>query len=123
MGRSSGAGAMNVHGDLHLYRQILRQARPHWAEIAAILGLDLLASPLGLLTPLPLKIAVDSVIGEHPLPQFLQKTLPPALASSRPAALGVAAGLLIFLAILAQLQNLASSWLRTYTGEKLVLDF
>ena len=39
------------------------------------------------------------------------------------AALGVAAGLLIFLAILAQLQSLASSLLRTYTTEKLLLDF
>jgi ATP-binding cassette, subfamily B, bacterial len=114
---------MSVRGDLNLYHKILLQARPHWLRVAGILGLDLLASPLGLLTPLPLKIAVDSVIGVHPLPGFLQKTLPAALASSRAAALGVAAGLLILLAILAQLQNLASSWLRTYTGEKLVLDF
>ena len=58
---------MSARADLSLYRRIIRQARPHWAKIAGIFGLDLLASPLGLLTPLPLKIAVDSAIGGGPL--------------------------------------------------------
>src|SRR5262249_15185795 len=53
----------------------------------------------------------------------LQRALPAALTGSRAAALGVAIGLLILLAILAQIQNLASSLLRTYTSEKLVLGF
>jgi len=114
---------MRVRGDLELYRRVLQQARPHWLKIAGIFGLDLLSSPLGLLTPLPLKIAVDSVIGAHPLPAFLQMLLPATLSNSRAAALGIAVGLLIFLAILAQLQSLASSLLRTYTTEKLLLDF
>jgi ATP-binding cassette subfamily B protein len=114
---------MNLRGDLSLYRRVLQEARPHLAKIAGIFALDLLASPLGLLTPLPLKIAVDSAIAGHPLPGFLQRALPAALTGSRAAALGVAIGLLILLAILAQIQNLASSLLRTYTSEKLVLGF
>ena len=114
---------MSARADLSLYRRIIRQARPHWAKIAGMFGLDLLASPLGLLTPLPLKIAVDSAIGGRPLPGFLQQALPAAFSHSRSAALGAAVLLLVLLAILAQAQSLASSWLRTYTGEKLVLDF
>ena len=56
---------------LTLYRRLLRQARPYWAHIAGILLLGLLSTPLALLTPLPLKIAVDSVLGSQPLPDFL----------------------------------------------------
>jgi ATP-binding cassette subfamily B protein len=114
---------MSLRGDLNLYRRVLQEARPHLAKIAGIFVLDLLASPLGLLTPLPLKIAVDSAIGDHPLPGFLHRALPEALTESRAGALWLAIGLLILLAILAQLQSLTSSLLRTYTSEKLVLGF
>jgi len=114
---------MSARSDFGLYRRLLQQARPHWSKLVAIFGLELLSSPLGLLTPLPLKIAVDSAIGDHPLPAFLQEVLPATFTSSRTAALGVAVGLLILLAILTQLQNLASAWLRTYTSERLLLEF
>jgi ATP-binding cassette, subfamily B, bacterial len=114
---------MKAHGDLALYRRMAMQSRPLWGRIAGIFGLDLLASPLGLLTPLPLKIAVDSAIGSQPLPGVVQSLLGPGLAGSRAAALAVAVGLLLFIALLAQLQNLASSLLRAYTAERLGLEF
>src|SRR2546428_6281592 len=113
---STGAVAMSARGDFNLYRRLLEQARPHWAKIAGIFGLDLLASPLALLTPLPLKIVVDCAIGHQPLPGFLQKVLPATLLNSRAAALGVAVVLLLLLACVSQLQSLASSFLRTYTA-------
>ena len=46
---------------LTLYQRLLRQARPYWLHIAGILLLSLLSTPFALLTPLPLKIAVDSL--------------------------------------------------------------
>ncbi|SRR6266851_1539295 len=49
--------------DLNLYRRLLRQARPSLPHIALIFLLDLFGTPLLLLTPIPLKIAVDNVIG------------------------------------------------------------
>src|SRR5206468_3958962 len=52
--------------DVVLFRRLLGQARPYWPHVGALFLLGLLASPLSLLTPLPLKIAVDSVIGSHP---------------------------------------------------------
>ncbi len=109
--------------DLRLYRRVLDQARPYWLHIVGVFLLDLLTSPLGLLAPLSLKIAVDSAIGNQPVPGFLNVLLPGAAAHSRAAALALAVGLLVSLALLNQLQNLASSLLRTYTGEKLVLNF
>ncbi len=83
--------------------------------------LGLLSLPLTLLYPIPLKIAVDSALGHQPLPQWVQQLLP----SNHPQmeALSIAIGLLLAIAVLANLQGLVSWWLQTYTGEKLVWDF
>jgi ATP-binding cassette subfamily B protein len=115
--------ATTRYTDLTLYRRLLRQARPYWWHIGGIFLLSLLSSPLALLTPLPLKIAVDSVLGAHPLPGFLNVLVPAAGIHSNFAVLAMAAGLLVGITFLSQLQELASSLLRTYTGERLVLDF
>jgi ATP-binding cassette subfamily B protein len=114
---------MTAGGDIRLYRRLTQQARPQWTKLVGIFALELLASPLGLLMPLPLKLAVDHVIGSNPPPRLLQSVLPSALAGSRSAVLVAAVVLLLVLAILTQLQNLASSILRTWTAERLVLDF
>jgi ATP-binding cassette subfamily B protein len=111
------------YSTLTLYRRLLRQARPYWPHIAGILLLSLLSTPLALLTPLPLKIAVDSVLGSQPLPHFLEAVLPAGVARSDSAVLALAAGLMVATALLNQLQGLGSSLLRTYVGEKLVLAF
>src|SRR5581483_4903260 len=81
----------------------------------------LLSLPLTLLYPLPLKIAVDSVVGHQPLPAALRAFLPEHYGTM--AALSLAIGLLLGIAALANLQGLVSWWLQTYTGEKLVWDF
>lgn len=61
--------------DFALFRRLLSQARPYWLHIGGVFLLNLLSIPLALLTPLPLKIAVDSVIGSQPLPGFLDTLL------------------------------------------------
>jgi ATP-binding cassette subfamily B protein len=66
------------YDDLTLFKRLLRQARPYWSHIASILVLRLLSTPLVLLLPLPLKIAVDNAIGSHALPAFLDRLLPTA---------------------------------------------
>src|SRR6266581_466845 len=109
--------------NLALYRRLLAQARPYWPHIAATLVLGLLSTPLALLGPLPLQIAVDSVIGSHPVPRFLDALPSSAAMHSKTAVLTLAAGLLVAIALLSQLQALGMSLLRTYTGEKLVLKF
>ena len=81
----------------------------------------MLSLPLTLLYPLPLKIAVDTVLGQQPLPHFLTLLLP--VAHRRSVAIEFAIGILLGLSVLANLQSLASWWLSTYVGEKLVWDF
>jgi ATP-binding cassette subfamily B protein len=109
--------------DLALCRRLLRQARPYWPHLGGILALSLVAPPLALLVPLPLQIAVDSVIGSHPLPGVLDALLPDAATRSPSAALFLAAGLAVVVALLVHAQALGSWLLHTYTGERLVLDF
>ncbi len=110
-------------GDLALYRRLLRQARPYWLHLAALFGIGLLASPVALLNPVPLKIVVDSVLGTRPLPRLLGSILPASLTQSAETILGVAIALLLLVAVVNQLQSLANKYMQTYVGERLVLGF
>ncbi|HVK17234.1 MAG TPA: ABC transporter ATP-binding protein [Fimbriiglobus sp.] len=111
------------HSDLNLSRRLLLQARPYWRHVAGIFLISLLSAPLSLLTPLPLKIAVDSGLGTHPLPGALDALTPAAVGRSGTGVLVLAACLLVAVALLGQLQGLALSLLSAYTGEKMVLGF
>src|SRR2546427_9560061 len=108
--------------DVALYRRLLRQARPYWLHLAGLFGIGLLASPLALLDPVPLKIVFDSVLGSHPLPAYVRTVLPSAVLGSAVALL-VAIGLLLGVAALTQLQALANKFMQAYVGERLVLGF
>lgn len=85
-----------------------------------IAGLSLLSLPLTLLYPLPLRLVVDNVLGHAPLPGFLNDFVP---LHSTASVLMVAIAILLGTAVIVNLQGLASWWLQTYTGEKLVWDF
>ena len=104
-------------------RILLRLAKPYWPHLSAIFLLSLISAPLTLLLAFPLKIAVDTVIGNHPLPGLLRSLLPAAALNSKSSILLLVVGLLLLLSLLANLQAFASWLLQTYTGEKLVLDF
>src|SRR3989304_3182149 len=95
--------------DFTLYRRMLLHARPYWAHIFGFFFLSLLSTPLALLAPIPLKIAVDSIVGSEPLPAVLAALVPPTTSDF--AMLFVTAGLLVAIALLAQLQALAASLL------------
>lgn len=107
---------------LELFRRSLAYARPYWPHLAGILLLGLLATPIALLTPLPLKIAVDSVLGPHPLPGPLQDLWPVA-TTSKDTLLFVVVGLLLLVTLASLAQRFAQWLLIEYTGTKLVLGF
>ena len=83
----------------------------------------LLASPLALLTPLPLKIAVDSVLGSRPVPPVLDALLPIGAWRTPSAMMAVVAALAILIALATQLQSAAQKYLIALAGERLQLDF
>jgi ATP-binding cassette, subfamily B, bacterial len=109
--------------DLGLYRRLLLEARQFWPHIAGLFALSLLSVPLTLLTPLPLKIVVDSVLGSHEAPAVLTVFLPAGAKSSDWRMIMLVAGLIILLALAKQLVDLLFVILRTYTAEQLVLAF
>jgi ATP-binding cassette subfamily B protein len=106
-------------GDRRLARRLARELRPYWLRIAGLLLVSMLATPLALLTPVPLKIVIDSVLGDRPVPAPLAPVLP---AGPGGALLAAAALLLVAIATLTQLQDLTAAVLRVHTGERLVLD-
>jgi ATP-binding cassette subfamily B protein len=111
------------NSDLKLYRRIGREIRPYRGHLLGLALLGLLASPIALLTPVPLKIAVDNVLGGQPLPDALAAVLPDALTGSPTALLLTAVTLLVLIALLGQLRELSFGFLKTWVGERLVLDF
>ena len=104
----------------------LGECRSCWPHLSGIAFLSFLSLPLTLLFPLPLKIVVDNVLGSQPLPKWLlwnASFLPRDWTSMHRTALEFAIVVLLAIAILVNIQGLASWWLQTYTGEKLVWDF
>lgn len=108
---------------LRLYRRLSLEVVPYRRHVAGLFALSLFSSVFVLATPLPLKIAVDSVVGSHPLPGFLAAIVPEQVSHSQTGVLLVAAALFVVIAVFRQLQEFGTLVLTTYTGEKLLLQF
>ena len=108
--------------DTSIFKRLLREARPYWPHLFGILIIQLLAMPLALLTPVPLKLVVDSVLGSEPLPAFLSAALPDVVLQNF-SLLSIAISLLLLTALLTQVQQIGSAYLAAYAGGKMVLDF
>src|SRR6516165_6527388 len=107
------SGTTNLNSGKHhfptkesLFARIMRQARPYWLHLLGVFLLSMLATPISLLVPLPLKIAVDSAIGSHPLPPLLAALMPESAVRSSTAIMALAVALLIAVSLLSQLQDL-----------------
>lgn len=107
--------------NLALARRLMREWRSYWIHMIGILILYLLSTPLALLTPLAMKIAIDSFLGSKPLPGFIDALIPAAVSRTNNTALVVAVALGLIVAFFTQLQGLGSTMLHKYTYEKLVL--
>jgi ATP-binding cassette, subfamily B, bacterial len=97
--------------------RVLSESRNSIGPLTLIAILSLLSLPLTLLYPLPLRLVVDNVLAQNPLPAFLANIFP--LRS----ALFLAIALVLGLAVVVNIQGLASWWLQTHVGEQLVWDF
>src|SRR2546422_10076642 len=105
-------------GDVALYRRVLEQARPYRLHFVALFVVGLLASPIALLTPVPLRIVVDSVLGGPPVPALLGAVLPAAALATPAAGLATALGRLGLGAALNHAQPPAGTGVRTGVGER-----
>ena len=105
--------------DVMLWRRLLAGSWPYRAQLAALFAIGLVQTPIAILMPLPLKLAVDSALGQVPLPAWLR---PLGTGHSPELALAAAAGLLVAVALLRQLQALADRWMRASLTERQTLD-
>jgi ATP-binding cassette subfamily B protein len=112
-----------IRRDLHLLRRLFREARPFWLQILGVFVVSMLAVPLTLLTPVPLKLAVDNVIGDQPLPGVLSSVVPDGIERSKGSLLILVSVMFAAVALLSQLQELVQTVLQTSTGERLILRF
>jgi ATP-binding cassette subfamily B protein len=108
---------------LDLLRRVWLEVRTYWLPIAAMFAVSMLATPVALLLPVPLKITVDSVLGSEKLPEFLTVLLPASVSDSQGALLVFAAYLLVVVSLIRTLQGMGGWLLGEYVGQKLVLHF
>ena len=108
---------------LKLWIRLAREVRPYWVPIGAAFMASMLAAPFALLLPLPLKIAVDNVIGGRPLPWMFEAALPRAVTGSTNGILVVAVALVIAVALLDQLRGFCHTVVASHASERLLLGF
>lgn len=110
-------------GDLAIYRRLFADMRPERLRIVGTVAISLLATPLMLLTPFPIKMAVDNVIGGRPVSNFVEAVLPAAATRSDSGLLIASVTLLLLVGLLAQMQVLGKRVMQAYTGERVMLRY
>jgi len=94
--------------------------RPYLWPLVVLLIVSLLAVPMTLIFPLPIKLLVDSVVGSQPLPGYL--TIFVGSQVSKTLALWLAISILMATAVLTYLQNLVNVWYSNKVGNRMTLD-
>jgi len=70
--KSTPYGEGNVRRSPGMLRRLLSELRPYMLSILFVFAISLTAIPLALVSPLPIKLIVDNVIGTRPLPGYLR---------------------------------------------------
>lgn len=108
--------------DTQLLIRLLREIRRYLPSLGGVLLLELLGTPLSLLAPVPMKLAVDSILHQRPLPPFWSRWLPSGSADPQGLLLWVC-GLSLLIAFANQVQSLLSSLLQVHTSQRMLLHF
>lgn len=107
----------------HLIQRIAAQIRQQSWSLSTVLLLELLSTPLSLLSPVGIKIAVDNVIGGKPVPHVLQVLLPSGLLRPPGRLLLAAVAIQILVVVVAQTHWLCNYLLKIRCGGHMVLGF
>jgi ATP-binding cassette, subfamily B, bacterial len=103
------------------YRRALRYLRPYWPVALGSIAATATAVGVGLLTPWPMKILVDSVLGNESLPTLLGFMDPWAADKRTVLVLVVAAGFAI--ALISGALDVLTTYLNTKLEIAMMLDF
>ena len=102
--------------------RLLSELRPYVLSIVSVFAVSLTAIPLTLITPLPVKIIVDNVLGTRPLPNYLKAIIPSSSQGSTQVLVLVAIGILLVGTVLGNAQQLLNVWATNKVGNRITLD-
>src|SRR5881398_1631720 len=103
-----------------MLKRAFEDLRPYLWPLLVLLIVSLLAVPMTLIFPLPIKLLVDSVLGSQPLPGYLTVFVGSQLSKS--LTLWLAITILMGTAVLTYLQNLVNVWYTNKVGNRMTLD-
>ncbi|BBX66671.1 protein-tyrosine-phosphatase [Mycolicibacterium psychrotolerans] len=104
-------------------RLILDLLRPYRWLVAGIFAVLCVQIAMGLAAPWPLKVVLDSVVGDHPLPGWLHGLLQPILGGeSRMHIAGLAAIMVIAIAVIAAIATYVANYLTETVGQRVGND-
>ncbi|TQK31934.1 ABC transporter ATP-binding protein [Arthrobacter sp. SLBN-53] len=102
---------------------IVELIRPYRWMVAGIFGVLLIQIATGLAAPWPLKVVLDSVIGDRPLPGWLHGLLQPVLGGeSRMHIAGLAAIMVLVIAVVAAIASYVANYLTETVGQRIGND-
>ncbi len=82
-----------------------------------------MAAPIALVTPIPLRLAIDCVLNDRPMPAVFSNWLPASALATDSARLWTIVGLMLTIALVAGVHVMACWVLQAYTSERLNLAF
>ena len=100
--------------------RLLDEIRPYWTSVIIVFLISLIAIPLVLIIPLPIKIIVDNVLSSQPLPNYLGFVLGNSI--SKQTIVLAAIAILLAGSVLNYTQSLIDTWATTKIGNKITLD-
>src|SRR5205809_1121974 len=103
-------------------RRSLHEMRPYRWSVALLFLASLSAAPLAIITPLPLKLVVDNIVGSQPLPGYLSIFVRDPSLVSKDSIIALAIGILLGGTVLSYLQNLVNIWLTNRVGNRMTTD-
>lgn len=106
-----------------LLRRLWTVIAPFRLKLTCLCAVVLLSIPLNLLTPVPLTLAVDSIIGSRPLPSLLQPWVPASMQQSTTTLLILMFTAYVGIALCIHLQGMVLWLLSSHTGERMIFAF
>lgn len=104
-------------------RLILELIRPYRLLVAGIFAVLLVQIGTGLAAPWPLKVVLDSVVGDHPLPGWLHGLLQPLLGGEGKMHIaGLAAIMVLVIAVIAAVATYVANYFTETVGQRIGND-
>ena len=103
--------------------RISKQIDGQWRRVVLVFVLEMLSTPLALLSPIGIKIAIDNVVGRKPVPHLMKVLLPASFLAPQNHLLLAAIAIQIGIVLLIQAHWFCSYLMKIRSGEEMLLDF